>query len=55
MAGYAACTLQGVAELQIQAALKEIKEEEYCAVIQPQLEDQRFVRGPKLKRGSPRL
>lgn len=55
MAGYAAYSTPDVAELQIQAALKEIKEEEYCAVIQPQLEDQRLVRGPKLKRGNPKL
>lgn len=55
MAGYAACSTPDVAELQIQAALKEIKVEEYCAAIQPQLEDQRFVRGPKLERRSPRL
>lgn len=42
-----------VAELQIQAALKEIKEEENCTVIQQQLEDQGLISGPKLKRGSP--
>lgn len=55
MARYAAYSTPDVAALQIQAIPKEIKEEEYYTVIQPQLEDQRLVHGPKLKRGTQRL